>query len=101
LRIADLQLCASTREVTLEQQQLKLTNMGFTILEKLMQHSPGIVARADLEFYLWGDEPPGSDALRTHIAVLRAAIDPPGLAPILLTHRGIGYQLLSSRRLSP
>jgi DNA-binding response OmpR family regulator len=75
--------------------------MGFTILEKLMQHSPGIVARADLEFHLWGDEPPGSDALRTHIATLRAAIDPPGLAPILLTHRGIGYQLLSSRRLSP
>lgn len=69
-----------------------------TILEKLMQHAPAIVPRADLEFHLWGDEPPGSDALRTHIATLRAAIDPPDLPPLLLTHRGVGYQLLSSRR---
>lgn len=101
LSVADLQLCTSTREVTRDKQRLTLTNMGFTILEKLMHHSPGIVQKADLEFHLWGDEPPGSDALRTHIATLRAAIDPPNLPPLLLTHRGVGYQLLSSRRSTP
>jgi DNA-binding response OmpR family regulator len=101
LRIADLKLCASTREVIRDHQPLMLTKMGFTILEKLMQHAPAIVPRADLEFHLWGDEPPGSDALRTHIATLRAAIDPPDLPPLLLTHRGVGYQLLSSRRSAP
>ena len=101
LRIADLKLCASTREVSRDHQPLMLTKMGFTILEKLMQHAPAIVPRADLEFHLWGDETPGSDALRTHIATLRAAIDPPDLPPLLLTHRGVGYQLLSSRRSAP
>jgi DNA-binding response OmpR family regulator len=97
LCIGDLQLCISTREVSRGGQRLTLTNMGFAILEKLMRHSPAIVLRSDLEFHLWGDEPPGSDSLRTHIATLRAAIDPPGLPPLLLTHRGVGFQLLSTR----
>lgn len=98
LQVGDLQLCVATREASRGARRLTLTNMGFTILEKLMRHSPAIVPRSDLEFHLWGDEPPGSDSLRTHIATLRAAIDPVGLPPLLLTHRGVGFQLLSTRR---
>jgi DNA-binding response OmpR family regulator len=98
LCIGDLHLCVSTRVVSRGGQRLTLTNMGFSILEKLMRHSPGIVPRADLEFHLWGDEPPGSDSLRTHIATLRAAIDHPGLPPLLVTHRGVGFQLLATRQ---
>jgi two-component system response regulator QseB len=45
LSIADLQLCASTREVTRNHQPLMLTKMGFTILKKRMQHAPAIVPR--------------------------------------------------------
>jgi DNA-binding response OmpR family regulator len=98
LSVADLRLCGSTRGVSRGGQSLTLTNMGFAILGKLMRHSPAIVPRSDLEFHLWGDEPPGSDSLRTHIATLRAAIDPPGLPPLLITHRGVGFQLLSTRQ---
>jgi DNA-binding response OmpR family regulator len=101
LHVGDLQLCVATREASRGARRLTLTNMGFTILEKLMRHSPAIVLRSDLEFHLWGDEPPGSDSLRTHIATLRAAIDPPGVPPLLLTHRGVGFQLLSARQPSP
>jgi DNA-binding response OmpR family regulator len=90
-------MCVPTREVLRGDRRLALTNMGFAILEKLMRQSPAIVSRADLEFHLWGDEPPGSDSLRTHIASLRAAVDPPDLPPLLHTHRGVGFQLLSSR----
>jgi DNA-binding response OmpR family regulator len=96
LTVGDLRLCVPTREVVRGNRQLVLTNMGFAILEKLMRQSPAIVSRDELEFHLWGDEPPGSDSLRTHIANLRAAIDPPHLPPLLHTHRGVGFQLLAS-----
>jgi len=97
LSVGDLRMCVPTREVVRSDRRVILTNMGFTILEKLMRQSPAIVNRADLEFHLWGDEPPGSDSLRTHIASLRAAVDPPDLPPLLHTHRGIGFQLLAPR----
>ncbi len=95
LRTGGLLMCISTREVSRQGRRLTLTNMGFSILEKLMRHSPHIVPRSDLEFHLWGDDPPGSDALRTHIATLRAALDPPGSIPMLHTHRGVGFQLIA------
>jgi DNA-binding response OmpR family regulator len=61
-----------------------------------MQRSPAIVPRSELEFHLWGDQPPSSDSLRTHIAHLRATIDPPGSPPMLHTHRGVGFQVLDA-----
>ncbi len=94
MRIGDLRLQFATREAHRGTRRLTLTNMGFLILQKLMQCSPAIVLRADLEAHLWGDEPPGSDSLRTHIAHLRATLDPPGSAPMLHTHRGVGFQIL-------
>jgi DNA-binding response OmpR family regulator len=97
LSVGDLRMCVPTREVLRGDRRLALTNMGFAILEKLMRQSPAIVSRADLEFHLWGDEPPGSDSLRTHIASLRAAVDPPDVPPLLHTHRGVGFQLLAPR----
>jgi DNA-binding response OmpR family regulator len=97
LSVGDLWMCVPTREVLRGERRVALTNMGFAILEKLMRQSPAIVSRDDLEFHLWGDEPPGSDSLRTHIASLRAAVDPPDLPPLLHTHRGVGFQLLASR----
>jgi DNA-binding response OmpR family regulator len=52
-----------------------------------------VVPRAQLERELWGDEPPGSDALRSHVFALRTALDAAGGAALLRTHRGIGYQI--------
>ncbi len=100
IRIGDLRLQVSTREAYRGARRLTLTNMGFLILQKLMQSSPAIVLRAELETHLWGDEPPGSDSLRTHIAHLRAAIEPPGSSPMLHTHRGVGFQILANQEKS-
>ena len=41
------------------------------------------------------DDPPDSDALRTHIHALRSALDKPFPVPLLKTHPGIGYRLVS------
>ena len=100
IQIGDLRLQISTREAYRGARRLTLTNMGFLILQKLMQSSPAIVLRTELETHLWGDEPPDSDSLRTHIAHLRAAIEPPGSSPMLHTHRGVGFQILANQEKS-
>jgi DNA-binding response OmpR family regulator len=95
LRFADVELDPALRTVRRAGRMLTLTNMGFALLEILLKRAPAVVPRADIEHHLWGDQPPGSDALRTHLAALRAEVDRPPWPPLLQTHRGIGYQLLA------
>lgn len=95
LRFADLELDPALRMVKRAGEVLPLTNMGFALLEILLKRAPAVVPRAEIEHHLWGDEPPGSDALRTHLAALRAVVDRAPWTPLLHTHRGIGYQLLA------
>lgn len=95
LRCGGLELDPATREVRHAGRPVEVTRMGFSILEILLRRSPAVVPRAELERELWGDEPPGSDALRSHVFALRTALDGVGGAGLLRTHRGIGYQLRS------
>lgn len=75
---------------------LQLHATGLAILRRLMQAHPRPVSRQSLSEGLWGDEPPGSDPLRTHVYLLRQALlDRFGEAPIH-TERGIGYRFGSS-----
>jgi DNA-binding response OmpR family regulator len=97
LRCADLELHPGTREVRRGGRRLALTNMGFAILELLLRRSPEVVRREELEEALWRDAPPGSDALRSHIFTLRAALDGPSDLPLLQTHRGVGFQIRAAR----
>jgi DNA-binding response OmpR family regulator len=94
LRVHDLELNPSTREVHRGQRRLVLTRMGYSILEYLLVRSPAVVLRQELERHLWADAPPGSDALRTHIASLRAEVDRTERTALLHTHRGVGYQIV-------
>lgn len=58
-----------------------------------MEASPRVVRRADLEQELWGDSPPDSDALRSHIYALRRAVDRDFGRPLLHTVHGVGYRI--------
>lgn len=93
LRVADLDFNLDTLSVQRAGRALSLPVMPMKVLELLMKRSPQVVWRRDIEQALWGDSPPDSDALRVHMHTLRAAIDPPGLPPLLHTLRGVGYQL--------
>ena len=56
--------------------------------------SPGrVVTRQEFEKALWGDTPPDSDALRSHVHAVRMAIDKPFDVQLLQTVHGIGYRL--------
>jgi DNA-binding response OmpR family regulator len=74
--------------------ELEMTHMGFRILKHLVMKAPNIVSRKELVDVIWGDEPPGSDALRSHIFTLRKALDGDFDKPILRTIRGVGFQLV-------
>ena len=91
--IADLKLNLDTMEVTRQEQSLTLSRTLFNILYILMRESPKVVTRAYLEKELWGDEPPDSDTLRSHIYNLRRIIDRPFNEPLLQTRQGQGYCL--------
>ncbi len=58
-----------------------------------MQNPHRVIKREELEYAVWQDDPPGSDALRTHLSNLRRVINKPFDQPLLHTVRGFGYKL--------
>lgn len=101
LQVADLRFDPGTRRVTRGERVIELGPIPLKILEMLMQRSPRVVWRRDIEQAVWGDSPPDSDVLRSHMHVLRSAIDKPSERPLLRTLRGVGYQLTDPDALSP
>lgn len=95
LRIADLEFNLDTLSVTRAGQAINLNPTGLKILQRLMEASPWVVSRQELERRVWGEELPDSDALRVHIHSLRAAVDKPFDTPLIQTRHGIGYRIVN------
>lgn len=95
LRVGSLQLDAARHQATREGRPLDLTPTGMKLLMTLMRAYPSTVARGELERAVWGELPPDSDALRTHIHTLRQTLDKPFAKPMLHTVHGIGVRLVS------
>ncbi len=96
LEFGELQFDLSCCEVKRAGRKLVLTPIGYKLLESLMRKAPAIVTRESLLREIWGDDPPDSDALRTHIHALRTAIDRPFVQAMLVTLPGNGYKLVNS-----
>ncbi|VUD46108.1 Transcriptional activator protein CzcR [Thalassocella blandensis] len=93
LTVGDLTLNKSTRQVFRAGQRIDLTPAGFRLIQRLMEESPCVVARDDLETLLWADERPDGDALRSHLYKLRQAIDKPFDSPLIHTVHRFGYRI--------
>ena len=93
LCVADLEVDIGKMQVQRAGRKIDLNRACLKILIMLMQAHPNIVTRKELEHALWGDAPPGSDALRSHIYALRSAIDKPFKHSLLETIHGVGYRL--------
>jgi DNA-binding response OmpR family regulator len=91
--VGDLFVDLATLRVTRAGQPLALTPIGLRLLVALMRASPRVVSRAELEREVWGEVPPDSDALRSHLYNLRKAIDKPFDRPLLHTVAAAGYRL--------
>jgi DNA-binding response OmpR family regulator len=94
LKVADLEYNLDTLVVTRQGKLLQLNPTGLKLLQALMEFSPSVVTRRELEMRVWGEELPDSDSLRVHIHGLRAAIDKPFGKPLIHTRHGIGYSLV-------
>ncbi len=75
-------------------QVIKTTKVGFAILGKLVDEYPYPVSRSDFVKLLWGDEPPESNSLKTHMYALRKATENAAGFPSVLTISNIGYKLV-------
>jgi DNA-binding response OmpR family regulator len=93
LTVGELSLNLGTLEATRQGKAIELNNTGISILKQLMEASPNVVSRQEIENSLWGDMPPGSDVLRSHIYNLRKKIDKPFDHAMIHTVHGIGFRL--------
>jgi DNA-binding response OmpR family regulator len=93
LNVADLTFDLGTLQATRAGRAVTLTRIGRRLLEVLMRESPQVVSRARLERAAWGDAVPGTDLLRSHMYVLRRAIEVDPEPALLHTVSGTGYRL--------
>lgn len=93
LRVDDLVFDTRTMKVTRAGTEVVLTPIGLKILKVLMLQSPAVVDRRVIERAVWGDLPPDSDALRSHMYSLRKAVDKPFERPLIHTLHSAGFRL--------
>lgn len=93
LELGEITLDLDNLQAHRQGQPLTLTRTGFHILLTLAHAHPQPVSRSFLSHQLWGDEPPDSDALKSHIYALRQALDRPFDTALLHTVMNVGYRL--------
>lgn len=93
LTLGDLTVNLDTQEVCRNGEVIILTSNNFKLLTLLIQSSPNLVTRQQLEYELWGDELPDSDSLRSHIYKLRQKVDKPFSSPLIHTVQGRGLRM--------
>jgi DNA-binding response OmpR family regulator len=91
LHCADLKMDLTSHEVTRAGALLKVSPVGWKLLEHLLRASPSAVPRQKLEQAVWGDDMPDSNALKVHMHHLRRAIDAGFEPPLLHTVAGYGF----------
>ncbi|MCW8873469.1 response regulator transcription factor [Pseudomonadota bacterium] len=101
LKVGSLVYNLDTLNVKRGDTEIYLNPIGLKLLQSLMEASPNVVSRADLELEVWGEEMPDSDSLRVHIHSLRSAIDKPFGSNMIQTRHGIGYRLVDPDAVSP
>lgn len=93
LVVDDLVLDLNTKEAKRQNQQLTLNPIAWDLLVALAKASPAPLTKQTLEEIIWRENPPDSDALKSHLYQLRKIINKPFSTPILHTLRGFGVAL--------
>lgn len=97
LKIGSLEVDRQTAIARREGRELRLTPLIYRILLMLAEAFPRPLARTELSRGLWGDDPPDSDALRSHVHLLRQVLDKPFAKPMLETVHGVGFRLVADQ----
>lgn len=89
----DLQVDTRTPQAWRQGQALALTPTTHKLLLNLVRAAPAVVRKQEMEYLLWGDEPPAGGALRTHIHDLRQQVDRNFATALIETLHGVGWRL--------
>jgi DNA-binding response OmpR family regulator len=93
LNVGGLQIDTRTKTAKRHDVSLELTSIGFRILEILIRCYPEPASRSYISHQLWGDNPPESDALKSHIYALRKSLDKTFGQAVLKTVMNVGFKL--------
>lgn len=93
LVVGDLEYDPDTMSFERGGVRLSLMPVPRKILVFLMKNANRVVTREEIELEIWHDDPPDSEALRSHIYAIRNAIDKNSPVSLLHTIRGTGYLL--------
>jgi DNA-binding response OmpR family regulator len=94
LRVADLTLNPSAREVARGGRRIALTRTEYGLLELLMKRAGSVVTRENLIESVWGfDSEVRGNTLDAFIRLLRDKVDTAGETKLIQTVRGVGYSL--------
>lgn len=98
LEWAGLILDTKTHQVTYDGQPLSLTPKEYSLLELLLRSPQQVFSPGAIIENLWaGEDPPGEEAVRTHVKGLRQKLKATGMAKdTIQTIYGVGYRLKSS-----
>jgi len=100
LRVADLMLDPSTREVSRAGLSISLTRTEYNLLERLMYRAGKIAERRALIEAVWGfDHDIEENTLDAFMHLLRSKIDKPGQPKLIYTVRGVGYVIREASQL--
>lgn len=97
LRIGTLEIDRRTGVALRGGVVLDIRQTAQRILMILAEAWPRAVTRSELMRRLWGDNPPESDPLRTHLYLLRQALDKPFDTSMLVTIHDVGFRLESDQ----
>ena len=94
LRVADLEVNTSTREVSRAGRQVDLTAREYELLEFMARNSRRVLSREFLLSRVW-DEELGltTNLVDVYVSYLRKKVDAPGENKLIRTVRGAGYAL--------
>jgi len=92
LRIADLELNISTKEVVRAGKSIELTAKEFALLEYFLLHRGRVVSKMDLAEHVWHlNFDPGTNVVEVYINYLRKKIDKDFSTKLIHTRPGLGY----------
>ena len=99
----ELSLDPKTHGVKHQDRLLPLTPKEYGLMELLMRHPQQVFSPAAIIDNLWaGEDPPGEEAVRTHVKGLRQKLKAVGMAKdTIKTIYGVGYRLKSDNEAKP
>ena len=94
LKVSDLEVNTTTREVRRGEREIELTAREYELLEFMSRHPRRVLSRDLLLSRVWGHEfGVETNVVDVYVGYLRKKVDSPGEPKLIRTIRGAGYAL--------